>query len=241
MSKFFIDCEFVEGKIPQQILGINIPTWLSNPLPNIQMISIGIVSEDSILIDSSYPTIKGKTYYAISKDFNLKAAWDNEWIRKNVLRPIFDYWYNLSVYGYYNDNGLTATNDMFTIKEFRFYRNLYGRTNQQIAKDITEFVLPVCNVSPDGIPNYKCSDNTSPEFYGYYSASDWVAFYQLFGKMIDLPKGFPKYCNDLKMEADRIWRETGKATRFAKPKDAHNASEDAKWNYEFYKFLQTLH
>ena len=238
MGKFFIDCEFVEGKIPQQILGINIPTWLSNPLPNIQMISIGIVSEDSIPTDNSYPTIKGKTYYAISKDFNLKAAWDNEWIRMNVLRPIFDYWYNLSVYGYYNDNGLTATNDMFTIKEFRFYRNLYGRTNQQIAKDIKDALYAPFNEKLTG--TYPNCYPENIEFYGYYSASDWVAFYQLFGKMIDLPKGFPRYCNDLKMEADRIWRETGKDTKFAKPKDAHNALVDAKWNYNFYKFLNTL-
>ena len=238
MSKFFIDCEFVEGKIPQQILGINIPTWLSNPLPNIQMISIGIVSEDSIPIDSSYPTIKGKTYYAISKDFNLKAAWDNEWIRVNVLRPIFDYWYNLSVYGYYNDNGLTATNDMFTIQEFRVYRNLYGRTNQQIAKDITEFVLPVCNVSPDGIPSYKCSDNTSPEFYGYYSASDWVAFYQLFGKMIDLPKGFPMFAFDIQQQIEEYKIDKEQLLKEIPQVNSHNALQDSIWNYNAYKWIQ---
>ena len=103
MSKFFIDCEFVEGKIPQQILGINIPTWLSNPLPNIQMISIGIVSEEVLEAYeepiNSYTDLKQcgrrkvqREYYAISKDFNLNAAWDAEWIKMNVLRPIFDYW-----------------------------------------------------------------------------------------------------------------------------------------------------
>ena len=53
-------------------------------------------------------------------------------------------------------------------------------------------------------------------------------------------KGFPKYCNDLKMEADRIWRETGKDTKFDKPKDAHNALVGAHFNYNFHKFLNTL-
>ncbi len=37
-----------------------------------------------------------------------------------------------------------------------------------------------------------------PEFWGYYADYDWVVFCQLFGAMIDLPEGWPMYCNDLK-------------------------------------------
>lgn len=259
MSKFFIDCEFVEGKQDKTFLGIKV----GETKPTIDLISIGIVSEDLFMTEEEVKSIdkenhrftpsskRNKEYYAISKDFNLKAAWNDEWVRVNVLRPIFDYWYNLSVYGYYNDNGLTATNDMFTIQEFRVYRNLYGRTNQQIAKEITEFVNPLGinniikfkkEVTETTFNQTKIDlvEGNYVEFYGYYSASDWVAFYQLFGKMIDLPKWFPKYCNDLKMEADRIWRETGKDTKFDKPKDAHNALVGAHFNYNFHKFLNTL-
>lgn len=37
-----------------------------------------------------------------------------------------------------------------------------------------------------------------PEVWGYYADYDWVAFCQLFGTMMNLPKGFPMFCMDLK-------------------------------------------
>jgi len=41
-----------------------------------------------------------------------------------------------------------------------------------------------------------------PEFWGYYCDYDWVAFSWLFGSMVDLPRGFPMYCKDIKQSAD---------------------------------------
>ena len=92
-----MDFEFLEGDIPVKIFGLNIPKWLIKPNNTIQPISIGLVSSDD------------REYYAISKDFNLKEAWnryelkkeypdDTEegsiskkayWIRENVLKPIY--------------------------------------------------------------------------------------------------------------------------------------------------------
>lgn len=63
-QKYFIDCEFLEGDVPIKFLGYNIPKWLIKPNNTIQPISIGLVSSD------------GREYYAISKDFNLKEAWN---------------------------------------------------------------------------------------------------------------------------------------------------------------------
>ena len=37
----------------------------------------------------------------------------------------------------------------------------------------------------------------SPEFWAEYGSYDWVAFCQLFGKMIDLPKGYPMRIRDV--------------------------------------------
>jgi hypothetical protein len=37
-----------------------------------------------------------------------------------------------------------------------------------------------------------------PEVWGYYSDYDWVVFCQIFGAMINLPKGWPMFCMDLK-------------------------------------------
>ncbi len=37
-----------------------------------------------------------------------------------------------------------------------------------------------------------------PQFWGYYADYDWVLFAQLWGRMIDLPPGWPMFCMDLK-------------------------------------------
>lgn len=50
----------------------------------------------------------------------------------------------------------------------------------QIAAEIVEFA------------------GASPEFWAYFAAYDWVALCQLFGTMMDLPKGWPMYCRDFK-------------------------------------------
>ena len=54
----------MEGDVPVKIFGLNIPKWLVKPNSTIQPISVGIVAED------------GREYYAISKEFNLKEAWN---------------------------------------------------------------------------------------------------------------------------------------------------------------------
>lgn len=75
-----------------------------------------------------------------------------------------------------------------------------------------------------------------PEFWAYYADYDWVVFCQLFGTMMDLPKGFPKYCRDIKQECDRLVNpklpEQGKGE--------HNALDDARWNKRAYEFLTEL-
>ncbi len=98
------------------------------------------------------------------------------------------------------------------------------------------------------------------EFYGYYSDYDWVVFCWLFGRMIDLPKGFPMYCRDLKQTLDEkvnIFLTQNRKyltpptfdtaldvvkSMLAYPKQTneHNALADAKWNYDLYKFLTTV-
>jgi 3' exoribonuclease, RNase T-like len=72
-----------------------------------------------------------------------------------------------------------------------------------------------------------------PEFWGYYADYDWVVLCQLFGRMIDLPKGWPMFCLDLKQLA----------VMFGNPKlpeqtsTEHHALADARWNRDVYQFL----
>jgi hypothetical protein len=62
------------------------------------------------------------------------------------------------------------------------------------------------------------------ELWAWYGAYDHVAYAQLFGKMIDLPQGFPMFTHDLK-QVDSMHGP------FSYPYQAagiHNALEDAK-------------
>ena len=105
----------------------------------------------------------------------------------------------------------TIINDKFSYKLLKYLINRYGKTNLQIANEIVEFVYGK-STNKDGLSpleeaqRYKPNPHISlPEFYAYYADYDWVAFCWIFGKMIDLPKGFPMYCRDLKQMLDESW------------------------------------
>jgi hypothetical protein len=71
-----------------------------------------------------------------------------------------------------------------------------------------------------------------PEFWAYYADYDWVVLCQLYGRMIDIPKGRPMYCRDLKQEADR------RGLRLPKQMTAeHNALADAAWARDAHLWL----
>jgi hypothetical protein len=72
-----------------------------------------------------------------------------------------------------------------------------------------------------------------PEFWGYYADYDWVVLAQMFGAMINLPEGWPMYCNDLKQLAVSL----GNPPLAAEGKGVHNALEDARWNKIAYDSL----
>ena len=73
-----------------------------------------------------------------------------------------------------------------------------------------------------------------PEFWGYYSDYDWVVFCQIFGAMINLPKGWPMYCRDIKQLCDSI----GNPKLPKQDSAEHNAIHDARWNMKAFKFLE---
>ena len=199
--KYFYDTEFLEGKQDRRFLGIK----YGKTLPTIDLISIGIVCED------------GREYYAISKDYNLKEAWNRfdlnygsgdqrnlsptkiYWIRDNILRPIFYEMHGKDI-NFYN------IEKYFTYSGFKKLIRKYGKSNKQIAEEVCDFIdarLSGNSIIMPGGTSIKQVMTTNVEFYGYYSDYDHVVFCWLFGKMIDLPKGFPMYTIDLKQEFDR--------------------------------------
>lgn len=110
---------------------------------------------------------------------------------------------------------------------------------------VKEHVIPRLDTHPDGGFVLKgCRQDIAhelkrfvgdakPEFWGYYAAYDWVAFCQLFGKMIDLPKGYPMFCRDLIQEVKRL----GNPPLPKQGKDEHHALLDARWNKIVYELI----
>ena len=265
--KYFIDTEFHEYK-KKPLFGKAIDT--------IELISIGIVSE-GIEIPENYKqiglqngdfklseVIKGNTskeYYAICKEFDLKAAWNNEWLRKNVLVQI--YYDLLKIGGIYGDERNYWS---FTKNHLNRLLKWYGKTKKQIAEEILKFTngfsVEKLNIKPEvGVnPERWVIDNTPIEFYGYYADYDWVVFCWLFGRMIDLPTGFPMFCIDLKQTLDEKAEIKAKEwgtirdgincfdmqnhiktlPNYPKQTNEHNALADAKWNKALYEFLETI-
>lgn len=290
--KYFLDTEFHEyQKKP----------LFSKPIDTIELISIGIVSEEfdsmayfqknnitikdvkNITIDNDNERLHiindntiQKEYYAICKEFDLKTAWNNEWLRENVLKQLLFDWYKAT-------SGTLLHKLVLDTKELeqvwnkkpkacrgwlRLYLDKYGKTRKQIAEEIKDFILPVFNIDKDANTYWTALDKKEPEFYAYYADYDWVVFCWLFGRMIDLPKGFPMFAFDLqqyKHDAQEsriklkeyIDNSNGVLTKheehtlvkplkledhpnYPKQINEHNALDDAKFNYELYKFLKTI-
>lgn len=181
--RYFIDTEFRE--IPGRI----------------DLISIGIVSSD------------GREYYAINRDMDVDAIWDDSWFKQNVIPSI------------YQDLGLHS--NIYGIEEkeywnrFNFGLREKGKTMSQIKEELLDFLQ-----DPD-------------EFWAYYVNCDWVVFCWIFGRMVDLPKGFPKYCRDLKQVMDHIDWDKEDTQRYC-PKSGlhHNALTNAQWNAKLYRAIK---
>jgi hypothetical protein len=75
-----------------------------------------------------------------------------------------------------------------------------------------------------------------PEFWGYYADYDWVVFCWLFGSMMDLPKGFPMWCNDIK----QFQTELGVEELPVQVESEHDALQDALWNKQAWDFLNGI-
>jgi len=99
------------------------------------------------------------------------------------------------------------------------FPHLKGRKTQraEIAKEIIKFA------------------GEKPEFWAYYADYDWVALCQLYGRMIDLPKGWPMFCRDLKQMAV----ERGNPELPKQEMGEHDALADAKWNKLAFEFLSS--
>jgi hypothetical protein len=75
---------------------------------------------------------------------------------------------------------------------------------------------------------YLVGSFPAPEFWAYHADYDWVALCQLYGRMVDLPFGWPKFCFDLV----QLMRDRGVAKGDLPKQDEttkHDPLADAEW------------
>lgn len=233
---YYLDTEFIED-FTTPIFG--------HRQHYVDLISIGIVAED------------GREYYAVSKDFDLKHVWNKYdllnplefggepekvyWLRENVLKPI---WKDLrkNVTGFGKDH--TVAHESFSYKNLKTLIQWYGKTNKQIAEDIQCFTAGATQVNGFITMQQDEYDNQAninvinpPTFYGYYADYDWVVFCSLFGRMLDLPKGYPMYCRDLKQVMDVFLLDKTWKDKHVPGDNEHHALADARWNRKLHQEL----
>lgn len=175
------------------------------PRHPVELVSIGIVAED------------GRELYAQVWD-GLSAAINHDWVRENVVPHLTHMTLAIEKPATAKRrpvlNLRTCDHDSLAVHPDCPWRSL-----ETLAGDIRAF----CDPETYG----------KPEFWAYYADYDWVVLCQVFGTMIDLPKGWPMYCRDLKQLAVML----GNPKLPEQGKGEHHALADARWNREAHSFL----
>lgn len=122
-----------------------------------------------------------------------------------------------------------------------FYAALAGVDEENCNQWVKDNVLPHIKGMWKHPHQYVASEikvfvgsDPNPEFWGYYADYDWVVFCQMFGAMIDLPKGWPMFCRDIKQLAV----DKGNPKLPEQSSTEHDALNDARWNKLAWEFLQ---
>lgn len=120
------------------------------------------------------------------------------------------------------DADWTLANDWVVEHVLIHLGQVEARTKQRIAVGILDFV------EAGGEP---------PEFWGYFSDYDWVLLCQFYGRMVDLPEGWPMFCLDLKQEVERL----GNPMLPPQLTIEHHAGNDSVWTREAHLWLIDEH
>jgi len=176
----------------------------------VDLISIALITEDN------------RTYYAINRDCNFSKA--NQWVKDNVLNQLPSRDSNL----WKNKETIRDEVAIFCgcekVVEYIFRNNMWLRFWEELLFSFGLLKPKVSYCLKPGKPK--------PEFWADYGSYDWIVFCQLFGKMVDLPEGFPMYINDLQQ-----WSaQCGNPTLPKQLTGNHSALSDAlhlkkQWEY----------
>lgn len=104
-----------------------------------------------------------------------------------------------------------------------------AKPRPQIRHEILRFIYGILELESPGA-------HREPEIWAWYASYDWVAFCQLWGTMMDLPDGLPRYIRDVKQLADDL----GNPRLPSRQKGEHHALEDAKWVRRSWEILDEI-
>ncbi len=157
----------------------------------------------------------GHKFYHQNSEFAPELA--SDWVWKNVYSKLEHFSQRRSVRSCNGGAGYGGD------REDCGFGNCPWLKREAIANEIGHF----CNPRVYG----------PPEFWGYYADYDWVALCQLFGTMMNLPEGWPKYCRDVKQLCDDLGNPKLPPQD---PEGEHHALKDAIWTMDAHNFLVQL-
>lgn len=181
----------------------------------IEPISLGVVCSD------------GREFYAVSTDFDRNRC--NEWVKDNVLPNLHA---TISHKSQFMTRATLAQQLRYFISahDDRFGKCINcGRAPKSHHRLLADLHTEYMSVS-EGRLGLACRKMPPFELWGYYSAYDHVALAQLFGRMIDLPAGWPMFTHDVRQFMDHVGIRREDLP--AEPDQKHNALADARWNRE---------
>lgn len=174
----------------------------------IELISIGMVRED------------GAEYYAVASD----APWDrikgNDWLVRNVVP-------HLPIEGRKSLESYLAVGRNTYPKPLLSYlgpdlKDSRVKPRQVIANEVRDFILAA----------------PAPQLWAWYAATDFVALYQLFGRLVDVPEGFPMRANDLKQECERLGNPDLPPMPGVREHDALSDAREVRFRHEWLTNLE---
>lgn len=173
--KYYLQCKLFDGQ----------NKYLLRPNQHIiQMISIGIVCED------------GRSYYALSKDFNSRKAPQD--VLENVIVPVCNEFIAQAP-------AKTQDTISYIVKKKSVYMGVVavqvhcGKDASTMAKEIADFLTyrHITVQDPEVGPKTIDGNGKPLEIWGYGCEFDWVAICGLFGGLRKIPEQFPHFPLDL--------------------------------------------
>lgn len=170
----------------------------------IDLISFGIVAED------------GREYYAVNSDMPIERIHEQDWLLRNVMTSI------------------PVTGKEALRRYIEHPEGLYPRPPvDAVRPDLTDANVKPRWVIANEVRDFLLADPSGCELWAWYAAYDHVALAQLFGRMIDLPKGIPMFTHDVR----QLVSSTGYDKLPKQATGAHNALEDARHVRTMYEWI----